>query len=188
MRADDNLGGTPSFHPNSAGLWANQPDFSEPPMPVDGEGAHWDHRVDDDHWEQPGKLFRLMARAQQQALFENTARAMGDAREHIKQRHAENDTRAAQASPRRSGSSSWHWSNSLRSQRRDTRRRLRNGFRSLPGHVGPRRVRRGGASVVALDRDRPHDLPGSVSWGSFGDGGGSERRLAERRPDALGIG
>jgi catalase len=43
-----------------------------------------DHRVDDDHWEQPGNLFRLMTRAQQQALFEN-ARAMGDAREHIKQ-------------------------------------------------------------------------------------------------------
>ena len=94
MRTDDNLGGTLSFHPNSAGLWANQPDFSEPPMPVDGEGAHWDHRVEDDHWEQPGNLFRLMTMAQQQALFENTARAMGDAREHIKQRHVENCTRA----------------------------------------------------------------------------------------------
>jgi hypothetical protein len=34
-------------------------------------------------------------------------------------------------------------------------------------------------------RDRPHDLPGSVSWDSFSDGGGSDRRLAERRPDAL---
>ena len=92
MRTDGNLGGTLSFHPNSAGLWANQPDFAEPPMPVDGDGAHWDHRVDDDHWEQPGNLFRLMTPAQQQALFENTARAMGDARPHIKQRHVENCT------------------------------------------------------------------------------------------------
>ena len=66
----------------------------EPPLPVDGEAAHWDHRVDEDHWEQPGNLFRLMTPAQQQALFENTARAMGDAREHIKQRHVENCTRA----------------------------------------------------------------------------------------------
>ena len=41
--------------------------------------AHWDHRVDDDHWEQPGNLFRMMTPAQQQALFDNTARAMGDA-------------------------------------------------------------------------------------------------------------
>jgi catalase len=30
----------------------------------------------------------------QQVLFENTARAMGDARVHIKQRHVENCTRA----------------------------------------------------------------------------------------------
>ena len=35
-----------------------------------------------------------MSKAQQQALFENTARAMGDAREHIKQRHVENCSRA----------------------------------------------------------------------------------------------
>ena len=63
-------------------------------MPVDGKGAHWDHRVDEDHSEQPGNLFRLMTTVQQQALCENTARAMGDAREHIKQRHVENCTRA----------------------------------------------------------------------------------------------
>src|SRR6201989_1879963 len=94
MRTDDNLGGTLSFHPNSAGLWANQPDFSEPPVPVDVEGAHWDPGVDEDHWEEPGNLFRLMTKAQQQALFENTARAMADAREHIKQRHVENCPRA----------------------------------------------------------------------------------------------
>jgi catalase len=35
-----------------------------------------------------------MTPAQQQVLFENTARAMGDARLHIKQRHVENCTRA----------------------------------------------------------------------------------------------
>jgi catalase len=46
--------------------------------------AQRDHRVDEDHWEQPGNLFRLMTMAQQQALCEHTARAMGDAREHIK--------------------------------------------------------------------------------------------------------
>jgi catalase len=94
MRTDGNLGGTLTFNPNSDGLWDNQPDFAELPMPVDGDGAHYDHRVDDDHWEQPGNLFRLMTPAQQQRLFDNTARAMGDARLHIKQRHVENCTRA----------------------------------------------------------------------------------------------
>jgi catalase len=89
-RVDGNLGGTTSFNPNSAGLWDNQPDFAEPPLPIEGEAAHYNHYADDDHWEQPGNLFRLMAPAQQQVLFENTARAMGDARQHIKERHARN--------------------------------------------------------------------------------------------------
>jgi catalase len=35
-----------------------------------------------------------MTPAQQQLLFENTARAMGDARLHIKQRHVDNCTRS----------------------------------------------------------------------------------------------
>jgi catalase len=94
MRTDDNLGGTLSFHPNSANLWANQPNFAEPPMPVDGEGAHWDHRVDDDHWEQPGNLFRMMTRAQQKVLFENTARAIKGASQPVVERHISNCTKA----------------------------------------------------------------------------------------------
>jgi catalase len=52
MRTDGNLGDTLTFNPNSAGLWDNQPDFAGPPMPIEGDAAHWDHRVDDDHWEQ----------------------------------------------------------------------------------------------------------------------------------------
>jgi len=35
-----------------------------------------------------------MTPAQQQVLFQNTARAMGDARQHIKERHARNCWRA----------------------------------------------------------------------------------------------
>src|ERR1700692_229325 len=97
MRVDGNLGGTTSFNPNSAGLWDNQPDFAEPPLPIEGEAAHYNHYADDDHWEQPGNLFRLMTPAQQQALFENTARAMGDAGQHIKERHIANCGRGAPA-------------------------------------------------------------------------------------------
>jgi len=94
MRTDSNLGDTLTFNPNSDGLWDNQPDFAELPMPVDGDGAHYDHRVVDDHWEQTGNLFRLMTTAQQQRIFDNTARAMGDARLHIKERHVANCVRA----------------------------------------------------------------------------------------------
>ncbi len=94
MRTDGNLGSTITYHPNTQGLWANQPDFVEPPMPLSGGADRWDHRVDDDHWEQPGNLFRMMTPAQKQTLFDNTARAMGDAADHIKQRHAANCARA----------------------------------------------------------------------------------------------
>ncbi len=58
------------------------------------DAAHWDHRVDEDHFEQPGNLFRLMTPTQQQALFDNTARAMGDAPAMVKQRHIVNCSNA----------------------------------------------------------------------------------------------
>ena len=94
MRVDGNLGRTVAFSPNSAGLWDNQPEFAEPPLPLEGEAAHYDHYAAHDDWEQPGNLFRLMTPAQQQVLFENTARSMGDARQHIKERHIRNCWRA----------------------------------------------------------------------------------------------
>ncbi len=95
MRTDGNLGGTPSYWPNSKGEWmGDDPALAEPPLALEGAAAHWDHRVDEDHYEQPGNLFRLMSPEQQQLLFDNTARAMGDARDEVKRRHVENCTRA----------------------------------------------------------------------------------------------
>ena len=69
-------------------------DFAKPPMELKGAAGRWNHRVDDDYYSQPGKLFRLMSPAQQQVLFENTARAMGDAPRMIKIRHIGNCYRA----------------------------------------------------------------------------------------------
>jgi catalase len=94
MRVDRNLGGTLSYNPNSVGLWDNRPEFTEPALLIHGDANHWDHRVDDDHWEQPGNLFRLMAPAQRRALFGNTARAIGGAARHIQERHVANCMRA----------------------------------------------------------------------------------------------
>lgn len=94
MRTDGNLGRTITYHPNTQGMWANQPDFSEPPLPIDGDADRYDHRVDDDHWEQPGNLFRAMTPGQQKALFGNTARAIATAALHIKERHVGNCARA----------------------------------------------------------------------------------------------
>jgi catalase len=90
MRVDGNHGSTLGYEPNSYGEWQQQPHFAEPPLSLEGAADHWNHREDDDYYSQPGKLFRLMTRAQQQVLFENTARAMGDAPKEIKARHIGN--------------------------------------------------------------------------------------------------
>lgn len=94
MRVDGNFGGTLGYEPNSYGEWREQPDFREPPLSVEGAADHWNHREDTDYYSQVGALFRLMKPDERQRLFENTARAMGDAPEEIKRRHIDNCSQA----------------------------------------------------------------------------------------------
>jgi len=92
MRVDGNQGGTLGYAPNSYGEWQPQPGFAEPKLSLDGAADHFPQ--DTDTFSQPGLLFRLMTPAQQQALFENTARAMGDAPLEIRIRHIGNCRKA----------------------------------------------------------------------------------------------
>jgi catalase len=94
MRVDGNQGGTTTYVPNSKDEWAEQPDFREPPLAIEGVAGHWDHRVDEDHYEQPGNLFRKMTANQQQILFDNTARAMTGVSIVVRQRHIDNCQKA----------------------------------------------------------------------------------------------
>jgi len=94
MRTDGNMGGTTSYFPNSRGEWIDTPGLAEPPVEIDGAAAHWDHRVDDDHYEQPGNLFRMMDDRQRQVLFDNTARSVSGASLPVQERHIANCTRA----------------------------------------------------------------------------------------------
>ncbi|MFH1112829.1 MAG: catalase [Pseudomonadota bacterium] len=95
MRVDGNYGATLGYEPNSYGEWREQPEFREPPSALEGAADHWNHREDDDdYYSQPGALFRLMNPEQRKALFENTARAMGDAPKEIKVRHIGNCLKA----------------------------------------------------------------------------------------------
>ncbi|MCX2546816.1 catalase [Pseudomonas sp. COW5] len=94
MRTDSNAGSTLGYEPNSHGQWAEQPDFSEPPLALKGSAGHWDHREDGDCFSQPGALFRAMTMAQKQALFDNTARSIHGASAASKQRHIDHCTRA----------------------------------------------------------------------------------------------
>ncbi len=50
--------------------------------------------MDDDHYQQPGDLFRKMNAAQRQALFDNTARQIGAAAKHIQERYIASCTKA----------------------------------------------------------------------------------------------
>ncbi|UNK50294.1 catalase [Lysobacter sp. S4-A87] len=95
MRVDGNYGGTLHYEPNSYQQWQEQPEYREPPLKINGNADFWNFREDDaDYYKQPGDLFRLMSREQQQVLFDNTARAMGDAPEFIKLRHIGNCSKA----------------------------------------------------------------------------------------------
>ena len=94
-RMDGNYGGLPHYEPNSFNQWQEQPQFREPPLKISGDADWWNFRDDDaNYYKQPGDLFRLMSPAQQQVLFDNTARAMGDAPVFIKQRHVDNCSKA----------------------------------------------------------------------------------------------
>ena len=94
MRVDTNNGAEVGYEPNSKGALQEQPDFAEPPLSIEGAAHHWNHRVDDDYYSQPGKLFRLMTPAQHQVLFENTARSVGGAFKAIQERHIANCAKA----------------------------------------------------------------------------------------------
>jgi catalase len=94
MRVDANAGARVGYEPNTKGEWQEQPDFSEPPLSIEGAADHWNHRVDTDYYSQTGALFRLMTPAQQQVLFENTARSVGGASKAIQDLHVEHCTLA----------------------------------------------------------------------------------------------
>lgn len=92
MRVDGNRGSQLNYEPNSYGNWKNQPQYA---LPVEKTGSidilRYDFREDDnDYYTQPGELFRAMTPDQQQVLFENTARNMGDSTLQIKHRHIYN--------------------------------------------------------------------------------------------------
>jgi catalase len=94
MRTDKNHGATLGYEPNSKGEWSEQPDFREPPLSLQGAADHWNHRVDEDYYSQPGALFRLMNTAQKKVLFENTARSISGASHETQLRHIQHCTKA----------------------------------------------------------------------------------------------
>lgn len=97
MRVDDNAGSRIGYEPNTVGEWQDQRNGVEPPLALDGEAFHWDHREDSDYFSQPGHLFRLMSDEQKALLCENTARAMAGVPEAIQKKHIQHCLKADKA-------------------------------------------------------------------------------------------
>lgn len=86
MRIDGNSGNAETYEPNSAGLFQEQPDFSEPPLSVDGAADHWNHREDTDYFSQPRALYELLSDDEHQRMFARIAGELVQATEETQAR------------------------------------------------------------------------------------------------------
>lgn len=86
MRVDGNSGNTETYEPNSAGLFQEQPDFSEPPLSIDGAADHWNQREDTDYFSQPRALYELLSDAEHQRMFARIAGELVQAAEETQAR------------------------------------------------------------------------------------------------------
>lgn len=91
MRVDGNEGDTLHYFPNSYDQWTEQKEYTEPGLDLEGHADHYNFREDDDdYYSQPGNLFRLMTKEEQNRLFTNTAVEVGGAEKFIQERHIVN--------------------------------------------------------------------------------------------------
>jgi len=88
MRVDGNYGATKGYHPNSFGEWAEQKEYSEPPLAAKGDIDHHDPYIKDDCFYQPGDLYRLMTEDKRDLLIKNTSANIAPVTDNIKYRHA----------------------------------------------------------------------------------------------------
>ena len=98
MRFDGNSGRAPNYEPNSyANAPKEAPEFREPALKISGDADRYDHRVGNDDYTQPGNLFRLMTRDEQDRLTTNIANAVRSVPEAIKLRQIGHFLRADRA-------------------------------------------------------------------------------------------
>ena len=161
--ADGNYGSRLHHEPNSFQQWQEQLQYREPPLKIDGNADWWNYREDDaDYYQQPGDLFRLMTPAQQQALFDNTARAMGDAPEFIKRRPSTIAARPTRPMARAARRSAWGGSGGrARLRRAEAIHRLK-ALRQAPSRAGLCSLltrRRLACRFLPIQSGKPHDQP-----------------------------
>lgn len=86
MRVDGNSGNGVTYEPNSAGMFQEQPNFSEPPLTLEGAADHWNHREDEDYFSQPRALYELLDDAEHQRMFQRIASELIEASEETQKR------------------------------------------------------------------------------------------------------
>ncbi|ELX8379676.1 catalase [Providencia vermicola] len=86
MRVDGNSGNGVTYEPNSAGMFQEQPNFSEPPLTLEGAADHWNHREDEDYFSQPRALYELLDDAEHQRMFQRIAGELIEASEETQKR------------------------------------------------------------------------------------------------------
>jgi len=89
MRFDAPKGPDAYYEPNSFNGPKEDARFAEPPLPISGDAAKYNHRDGNDDYTQPGDLFRLMSPNQKEQLFSNIAGAMSGVPENIVRRQLE---------------------------------------------------------------------------------------------------
>ena len=85
MRFFDNNSKNPDayYEPNSFNGAKQDKSFAEPPLKVNGDADHYDHRDGNDDYTQTGNLFRMFDDAQKGRLFGNIAAAMAGVPQEI---------------------------------------------------------------------------------------------------------
>lgn len=94
MRFDGNFGPAPNY--SAVGSDTVQPDPArhEPPLPLDGAAARYDHRQENDDYTQAGDLFRLMSAEQQALLMDVIADSLIQAPVEIQRRQLDHFAKA----------------------------------------------------------------------------------------------
>ena len=83
LRFDDNGGVGPNYELNSFGGPVEDKQYTERPMPIEGDAARYNHREGNGNYQQPGDLYPLMTPDQQERLIHNIACSMKGVPERI---------------------------------------------------------------------------------------------------------
>ncbi len=73
MRTDGNGGSGPNYQPNSLGGPADNSEYNEPPLKIDGDAGRYNHRDGNDDYTQAGDLYRMMSADERSRLIANIA-------------------------------------------------------------------------------------------------------------------